>query len=133
MSSFNAKIIGGKLDLGSEFNKSRFRQWLNDNENKMVRIEIPENKRTLSQNSYYWFYLSIVERETGNLASDLHEWCKRKFLPPKFIKINGEEIKIPGSTTELNKIEMGEFLEKISAWCEITLPDPTLLDGYIQG
>jgi len=77
--------------------------------------------------------LGIIERDTGNLATDLNEYYKRTLLPPKFITINGREIKIPSSTRDLDKIEMGEYLTKISIDCEIPVPDPHSLDGYYCG
>ena len=101
---------------------------------KLAIVSVPTKKRSLSQNSYYWAYLHIVETETGNNADDLHEYFKRTLLPPKFIKIKGKrgekEIKIPKSTTELSKLEMGEYLDKISAMTGVSLPDPKEA-GYI--
>lgn len=124
MNIFLAKSKNGKLDFGSSYNESRFNSWLKDNEGKEVRIERFTRKRTLSQNGFYFFYLGIIERETGNSANDLHEYFKRTLLPPKFIKVFGKEIKIPSSTTDLNKAEFGEYMDKISAECEIPIPDP---------
>jgi hypothetical protein len=125
---FNATIREGKLDFGSDYNQARFRQWLKDREGKKIRIEQLVTNRTKLQNSYYWLYLGIIERETGNDANDLHELFKRKFLKPEFKKviIKGKETeyKIPKSTTNLNKIEFGEYLDKICAEVEIPLPSP---------
>lgn len=110
------------------------RSYLADNAGKMAFIDIPKQKRTLSQNRYYWLYLNVIEIETGNNSDDLNEFFKRKLLPPKFVIIKGKtqahELKIPKSTTELDKIEMGEFLDKISALTGVPLPDPKSA-GYI--
>lgn len=96
-----------------------------------LTIEIATNKRTLSQNNYYWAYLNIIADETGDDANSIHEWAKRKFLSPKFITVQGEEIKIPASTTDLSKPEFSEYLMRISTKTNVPLPDPDEL-GYIK-
>lgn len=126
--AFLAQARDGKLDFGSKFNLARLRDTLKKKEGKYFRLEEQESLRTTQQNRFYWFYLGIVERETGNLAKDIHEWAKREFLPPEYIKINvGGKIierKIPASTTKLKKIPFGEYLDKISAITEVAIPDP---------
>ena len=106
-------------------NKKSFTEYLVANKGKKLFIEIEreKGKRTLSQNDFYWLYLGVIERETGNLATDLHELFKRKLLPPIPKKILGVEFKIPASTTTLNKIEFGEYLDKISAMTCVPIPD----------
>lgn len=127
---FLATVEGGRLSLGSEHNKARFNDYLRGNEGKKLRITEEEKpKRSLSQNRYYWLYLELVEKETGNGANELHEYFRRTLLPPKFLTVLGKEIKVPKSTTELTKHEFGEYLDKISSMTEVPLPDPTLL-GY---
>ena len=128
MTTFLFTAKEGKPDFGSSHNRSRFNEHLKDNEGKQYKITKVETKRTLSQNNYYWVYLGIIERETGNSTMDLHEFAKREFLPPKFIYIrhgNGVvERKIPSSTTDLTKIQMSDYLDKICAWSNVELPDP---------
>lgn len=89
-------------------------------------------KRTLKQNDFMWLYLDHIEKETGNLATDLHELFKRKFIPPVFKKILGVEFKLPGSTTDLTKQEMSDYLDKISAFTEIAIPEPIKKEFDIQ-
>lgn len=100
-------------------------------EGRKVHMQLIENNRTPTQNNFYWVYLGVIEAETGNLADDIHEYAKRKFLPPKFIKINGNEIKIPGSTTELTKHEFSEYMDKLCAWSGVAIPNPEEL-GYAR-
>ena len=47
-------------------------------------------------------------------------------------KVVGKEIvfETDASTTDLSKIEMGEYMDRISALTEIPIPDPELA-GYI--
>jgi hypothetical protein len=42
----------------------------------------------------------------------------------------GETINIPASTTELNKQDFSDYLDRICALTEIELPDPELA-GYL--
>jgi len=94
----------------------------NDGKKVVVEIELEKAKRSLDQNALYWLYLGVIEKETGNLATDLHELFKRKFLPPIPKKILGVEFKLPNSTTDLSKQDFGEYLDKISAFTEIPIP-----------
>ena len=121
----------GKLSLGSELNKALFQQDLKEHEGKTYRIERVIPTRSNSQNKMYWAYLNIIEYETGNNANDLHELFKRTLLPPKFITVMGKEIKIPKSTTELTKLEFGEYLDKIGAETGVPVPDPRELENFI--
>jgi len=122
---FVATIKDGRLSLGSEHNKIRFQRFLEGNEGKTIRItEATKPLRSISQDRFYWLYLELIERETGNSAKDLHEWAKRKFLPAKFIKVMGGELRIPGSTTELTKGEFSDYLDKICAETEVPIPNP---------
>lgn len=131
MTVFIAKSVDGKLSLGSEGNKTRFSEDIKDHTGAIYRIERLESQRTLSQNNYYWFYLSLIERETGNAAVELHEFFKRKFLLPKHISVMGNDIRIPGTTTGLKKHEFSEYLDKICALTNVPLPNPEE-SGYIS-
>ena len=101
-------------------------QFLLDNEGKNMYANIDKVKgvRSLNQNSYYWFYLEIIARETGNTADMLHRLFKGLFLPKEIVKFKGKEYPMSGSTTKLSKTDMGEYLDKIAAECEVPLPDP---------
>lgn len=122
---FTAK--NGTMEFESNYGYSLFKQNLAENEGKKYRIEKLVLTRSLSQNSLYWKYLEEIEIETGNTASDLHEFFKREFLPPKFITVSlkgkAMERKIPASTTDLNKTQFGEYMDKISALTGVAIPD----------
>lgn len=123
----HSKIKNGLPEL-SVLQQEHLRKY----EDKWVIIEPPKNIRTLNQNNFYWLYLGMIESETGNLATDLHEYYKRILLPPKYIKINDKEIKIPSSTTDLSKNDFGEYMDKISADCGVEIPNPCE-NGYFCG
>lgn len=115
-----ARIIAGTLT----YNIERFKQLCAENEGRWVNIEVEQSKRSLSQNNYYWLYLGVIEQETGQNANDVHEWAKRRFLPPRFIKVQGQELKIPASTTDLDKATFTAYLDKIASETGVPLPDP---------
>lgn len=122
--SFNAQINkDGELDYGSEHNFARFKQYCKEHIGKILSIKPQIRTRSLSQNNLYWMYLGVIEHETGNVADDMHEYFRRTLLPPKFIKVMGKEIKIPGSTSGLSKNEFSEYMEKIYAETEVPIPD----------
>jgi hypothetical protein len=127
---FRATIKDGALDFGV-MQRAVFGDFLKVNEGRTLVITPEKKGRSLTANSYYWVYLGVIARETGDNADDLHEFFKRKLLPPKFITVRGEEIKVPASTTELSKADFGEYMEKICALTEIPLPDPAAA-GYIS-
>lgn len=104
----------------------------NDKKSLILEIELEKGKRTLKQNDFMWMFIDHIEKETGNLAYDLHELFKRKFLPPIPKKILGIEFKLPASTTNLTKQEMSEYLDKISAFTHIPIPEPIKKEFDIQ-
>lgn len=115
----------------NSYQRADFHDYALRNPKTKYRLEPIVTNRSGLQNSLYWTFLGKIERETGNFADDLHEYFKRKFLPPRFIKINGKEIRVAGSTTQLKKLEFGDYMDKISAECGIAIPDP-LEAGYIK-
>jgi hypothetical protein len=127
---FRAQAKGGKLEYAPS-TLFKLRECLQANEGKWFSIELDKNTRSQSQNAYYWTFLDVIERETGQNANDVHEWAKRRFLPSRHLKVNGLEFKIPGSTTDLDKAAFTEYLDKISAETGVPLPDPEAA-GYIS-
>lgn len=81
-----------------------------------VTIEKSVEKRSPDQNAYLWGVVyKTISDYNGDTLEDLHDYFVRHLLPPKFIKVMGKETKIPSSTTELNKVEFGEYIERIRA------------------
>jgi len=87
-----------------------------------VEIEKQKKTRTLMQNRYYWLYLKIIADETGDNEMDLHEFFKRKCLPPRFVKVLGREVKLPASTTRLSKSEFSFYISAIEEITDIKAP-----------
>ena len=83
----------------------------------VVTIKHRRNTRTAQQNDYYWAgVIRPIAESTGNTEKDIHEFCKRKFLPPKRIIIDGKEFLIVGSTPECNTVEFWDYIEKIKSF-----------------
>lgn len=110
-------------------NKRAWAEYLSSVDGKALVVQIDQERwiRSASQNKFYWAYLRIIANETGNTEDDLHEYFKRIFLVPEYKTILGQEVKLPASTTKLNKAEMGEYLDKISALTNVPIPDPKLI------
>lgn len=127
---FSAHIKAGLLEPD---NPKLWRDFLFGFEGKRISLDVRlwSRKRTLSQNNFYWTYLEAIERETGENANDLHEYFRRIFLKPVERTVLGQIALYPRSTTELNKEEFSEYLDKICARTNIPLPDPELA-GYIK-
>lgn len=78
-------------------------------------------------------YLELIEKETGNGANDLHEYFKRALLAPKWLTVLGKEIKVPKSTTELTKVEFGDYMDKIAALSGVAIPDFKRYKEWLEG
>ena len=123
--TFLAKVTkDGKLAIKNKEEFDNFLIYKLAEKDCVLSIEEQKSSRSLKQNAYYWAFLDLIESGTGNLASDIHEIAKRKFLPPRFVSIKGQEYKLPASTTDLDKKDFGDYLDKISAWSGVPLPNP---------
>lgn len=115
-------------DLLDEFCK-RFpgKKWL-------LKIMRRSAKRSHPQNRYYWgVVVHMIRMGLLNLGHDLnkdevHGFLKQKFNAVQIVNGDGVVEEIPGSTATLNKIQFGEYLEKIFQWAaeylNITIPPP---------
>ena len=104
--------------------------WLTQNEGKKCYADLGRETgvRSLNQNSFYWMYIDLISKETGHTSNELHWLFKGLFLPKKQVEWKGKKYWMGGSTTNLNKIEMGEYMERICAECGVPIPDPKLAD-----
>lgn len=126
---FSAHIKAGLLEPD---NPKLWRDFLFGFEGKRISLEarLWSRKRTISQNKYYWKYLEAIEEKTGHDVYELHEYFRRIFLRPVERTVLGQTALYPRSTTELNKDEFSEYLDKICARTNIPLPDKVLA-GYL--
>lgn len=90
-------------------------------------------RRSILQNAYYWGVIvkeiQLRLRELGNdVDTDaVHEFLKGKFHTEQVVTEQAEVFDIPKSTTEMNKDEFSEYIERIKEWAssvlEIYIPD----------
>ncbi len=89
----------------------------------LVSIQIVQRKakRSLNQNAYYWVCLSIIGDELGYTKEEMHGIFGMMYLKEYTSITNGKtgeiiEIEMIRSTTTLNKVEFGEYLNRIIQW-----------------
>jgi hypothetical protein len=130
-------VLVGHLRAGKVlFSQKALAQLLRGRQDCPVEITIERKHATRSgaQNRMYWgFYVHLISEHTGYTPDEVHDLLKTKFLPKKLAVADqhGEvtdEFVVGGSTAKLNKIEFGEYLERIQIWATETLgvvvPDP---------
>lgn len=99
-------------------------EWARQNpgRNILVKFEKRGSKRSLPQNRYY--HGIVVQsvmlglREIGYSLShdETHFFLKQKFNPVEVPGNGGAVIELPGTTTQLNKTEFSEYIERIAQW-----------------
>jgi hypothetical protein len=93
-----------------------------------VNVSQKRQKRTISQNSLYWLWLTCIHNETGNDKDILHREFAKKYLPKKSGHFFDEVVEHPVSTTSLDTKQFTEYLDKIQVFVNaelgIVLPNP---------
>lgn len=98
-----------------------------------LRLRRQRATRSPAQNAYYWVVLAQLSERTGYTEDELHEWAKVTFLPKAlaFADGNGEVVDervIGGTTTTLNKLEFGAYVDAIVRFAaeqlDVVIPDP---------
>lgn len=94
-----------------------------------VTVRRKSNKRTLSQNQYYWaVVIRLIADETGHTSDEIHEMMKRMFLKD-IITIKGEKYETVKSSCGLDTLEFSkDYIDRIRRWAQETIgviiPDP---------
>lgn len=130
-------VLVGQLEKGQiRFSKRTLDEQLKGRKDCVVEIVIERKHatRSLAQNRLYWgVYVKVLSDHTGYDPEEIHEILKAKFLPKKLTLVDEhgvitDEFTVGGSTSQLNKLEFGEYLERIQRWAAETLsvviPDP---------
>lgn len=110
----------------------RWNEWKAKHPTGRVVILPDKGVRSGKAHRYYWAYLTLIEKETGNNANDLHLFFKQTLLPPVFRLVLGKEREFPRSTKTLDKEEFSTYLDKICAEVQIPLPDPEAFNRFID-
>lgn len=132
----SAQLVSGKLKM----NRKRLAQLLTTRKDCELEIVIERKHatRSLAQNAWYWSgVVGAISEHTGYSPDEVHELLKAKFLPKKLAIADGngevvDELVIGGSTTKLNKIQFGEYIEEVRKWAGetlgLTIHDPLPLE-----
>ena len=110
----------------NQLNRKIFANEIKLAEGKEVLIEIadPNKIRSTAQNAWYWVIINQLARESGKEDWKWHNFFKYTFLHDKIkkMKLDGEEVAILPSTTELSPKEMAKYLTDIAGDKEKGLP-----------
>lgn len=79
-----------------------------------VKIVKKTQPRTVSQNSLMWMWYKCMEESTGQPKEDFHDYYKAKYLQRQ-VQIGRRVVTVVGSTTDLNTLQMTNYLEKVKA------------------
>jgi hypothetical protein len=115
----NGEVIDGKLTI---FREELLRDYLRTVKGRIQIAFRPKRaKRSLNQNAYYWAILTQIGLELGYHKDEMHAIFGDKFRKEHAtttVKSTGEMVEIDyiRSTTSYNKVEFGEYLEKILQW-----------------
>lgn len=101
----------------------------------VIELSAP-NKRSNPQNRYYWglvvplVQMGIKELGTEITKEECHELLKARFNTEELVNTEtGECIKLPRSTTNLNKEQFSDYISKIqqfaSEFLNVVIPDPS--------
>lgn len=119
---FRGVIEKGKVVLENQEALDKHVSTFNEGDEIRMMVKKYKGTRKMSQNRLYWLYLRVIEEDTGDYIMDLHEFFKNKLLPPRFVKIMKEEVKLPPTTKELKTDEFGEYMLKIESLTGIPMP-----------
>lgn len=121
-----------------KFNPSCTREllaFLAEHNDKRCRVVLEVgSKRSTPQNSYLWGAVYPILRQgfkdSGDELSieEVHDFCNNRFNYKEIVnESTGEVLKVPTSTTALNKDEFGEYIENIkrfaSEYLNTYIPD----------
>jgi hypothetical protein len=126
-------LLGGKLHVRD---RKAFDEAMSSWRDCEVTVTIAKKHATRSQQQsryYFGVVLALIAEHTGYTVDELHDWAKAKFLPKHLALTDGngvivDEYILGGSTTKLNKVEFGEYVESIRRFAaetlDINIPDP---------
>lgn len=99
----------------------------------LCKIGKEKHTRSVVQNRYYWFLMTILQNENGDDKEIWHdrfgEWWRRRTG-----ELKGETFEYTISTTRLSTVEFENYLSKIRTWasaelgCYLPLPNETQFD-----
>lgn len=102
-------------DFDSESDKRRLFNVLKSLKGKnVIQIKKFRQKRTVNQNSYLWAVVyRYLGEEIGYTGEEVHQEMGRLFLSYEKTLPNGSAKTFVRSTTDLDTLEMSQYIEKI--------------------
>lgn len=92
----------------------------------VITVEQPTQKRSKSQNSYYWgVVVEMISNYTGHTPDEVHEAMKLMFLKIPASSEFPESVK---NSSDLNTAEFVKFTDDVRRWAAaalgLSIPDP---------
>lgn len=121
-------------------------RWLDDvlstmpNGVRTLSLRRPRERRSLSQNSLMWMWLTCIADETGQDRQTVHDYYCTRFLV-RNTEFNGRPVQVVIGTSGLDRETMTWFLNQVQADAAselgIRLPSPddeawAAFDGYYR-
>jgi hypothetical protein len=120
-------IEGGKLHI---MRRKQFNEEIRHCKDMDVSIVVKKRgKRSSQQNRYYFGVVideirrELLRRGTRAMAEEVHEALKLKFNPHREVNTETGEVllEIGQTTTDMNREEFGQYLERIIEWANTAL------------
>jgi ADP-heptose:LPS heptosyltransferase len=125
-------MISLTIDFSNKDKKEKLWKILKTLKPKKYDISIKQHRENRSnpQNRYYWgVCLTILSQHTGFTTEEMHEHLKNRFLPVFKTLPTGEQVRISGSTAELDTAKFEEYLETVKQFAiqelDCLIPDPS--------
>ena len=105
--------------------------------NCRVQLDIDRKKtpRSHQQSAYLWAAVyPPIAKHTGYSVPEVHEVCKKLFLPSRQLSIGDQTVIVAGSTARLTTAEMMDYIDRVIALagelgCVVQSPEEA---GYIS-
>lgn len=127
---FYGKKQEGKPQISNVEDYKKFFDSLQEGEAFEVTLIKSKDIRNLKMNNLYWWWLSILSKDSGYTKKELHSYFKEQFLC-KESKINGKIVLDCESTADLSTKDYITYLENVSREAiqnfNCFLPDPDQL------
>lgn len=81
-----------------------------------IEVVRRREKRSGAQNRLLWAIYTAIADATGHTPEEIHDYCKRRFLPPRVIALGEAEIEVPASTAVQDVPAFSDYVERVQAF-----------------
>jgi len=105
---------------------------------KEFLVTIKQNRpvRSLSHNGYYRICLKVIAIHTGETEDRLHMLFKTMFNADHFPLPNGDVMRIPRTTTDLDVAEFSKYISQVKQWAidefSVSFPERHDVDRMVE-